>query len=61
MADGISNRDFPCKYSRGVDCMELLIYRAKAYNEEFHKCLKCGWNPNVSKARLQKLKGEKDA
>ena len=35
---------YSCKYNEGVGC--------GPFN---HKCEKCGWNPEVAKARLEKF------
>ena len=34
-----------CKFNRNVDC-----------NEGGKRCTRCGWNPEVSEARLRKIK-----
>ena len=40
----------PCKYNFFVDC----------YEQEQEKCAKCGWNPIVYKARIYKIKHQKE-
>ena len=37
--------DHPCKYNYGVSCFD-------------QKCEGCGWNPDVQKARKEKIYGE---
>lgn len=37
-----------CKYSRGVDCT------AK------NKCEKCGWNPEVQRERIRKIRQQEE-